>query len=295
MSVSFPISINTGWMATEQSADFMVSECSSCYTLSRTIIIRKDESKLLDDTKNAILDINVISLCKGLPFTSIEKLNICCNARFVEIYARSAQEDFVYIETIRGGLIELGGCEGLQMFSSDCKQLLKCLEMRLKFVSVKSTPTIVTVKNVAFSIVENISKNAVPQDINNNSAAIEASGINSGHSVNNCDIDPFGIAGVGQFGVIIEAVKMSLIQDIARLLDTKLAPVVKKIEVLDVRLDQLNKEMGQLRYNTAAYRVTDNTEQIRENGTGKKALISSDSEVVNEDIVRCLNVSDNIS
>ena len=128
-----------------------------------------------------------------------------------------------------------------QIFDCSSEKQMKCSSLRFKFVSVKVTPNTVQLQSVKFSLLEErVNKKSVQGDGSYAAAPPMAqAGAFGGPSIS-------GDGGVGQFSVVVEAVKLSLLQDISRLLDSKLAPIAKKLETLDVRMSRLSSEVVSL-------------------------------------------------
>lgn len=196
-------------------------------------------SKCVDGTgeKNPILDI-VLFGTGSLKTFLIKGLNIVSNARFVEIYIKCPGAEFNYIETVRGGLVSLpDGYQDLQMFGCDSEKILECSHLRLKFVSLKVDPNTVTLLNISFVSTEK----KVPSDdsLDDTSAVSKPDRTPTAES----GFSLPGAGATGHFGVAVEAIKTSLLRDISLMMDSKLSPIVYKMNVMDAKLEALGQHI----------------------------------------------------
>jgi hypothetical protein len=151
----------------------------------------------------------------------LDLFSIQSNARFIELYVDNGK-GLEYVETCRGAAEPTTP----NVFAVTLRRSMRAQTIRLKFASIKgSDPSRLNIDAVAVRFI----------DLSNSSCATTAPATAGGAQGNNTGIDSTQLFG------LVEVVKASLLADMSRLLDSKLGPVMARLNQLDDKLSILSE------------------------------------------------------
>lgn len=154
-----------------------------------------------------------------------DTISIQSNARFIEIYIHKGK-DFEYIETCRG----VAANENPNVFMVTTDKRHQCSLLKFKFASLKGVPDQLHVDAIAIRFINS----PLPPSVSpaSSSAPVAPASMSQGLDANS-------------LLVFVDVVKASLLSDFSRLLDSKLLPVIAKLDQLNCRVDDLSKKVNE--------------------------------------------------